>query len=250
MGEQGRVPPVPQLAASLILVRDNPFEVLLVRRPPTGTFPSALVFPGGVVEPDDEDDHWLTLAPSQLARTERALRIAAVRETWEESGLVVATSGAVSLDGASGLRAIVAAGGGLDLTAIHDFAHWITPEISRRRFDTRFFLARAPEGQPVRLNTGEIVDFEWVSPRTAITRSHDGIAPLLPPTRLNIQRLAASESVDDAIAAAQRIPLVPVRPALVRAPGGHFVTIPQNAGYAEYEYFIPDGPVVPRGRES
>src|SRR5690554_6983850 len=82
----------PRLAATMVLVRDDPFEVLLVRRHAKAVFASALVFPGGAVDDDDFSDEWLPLlaSGSELDPTERAVRIAAIRETFEETAILLA----------------------------------------------------------------------------------------------------------------------------------------------------------------
>src|SRR5690554_2708732 len=87
-------PAEPRLAATLMLVRDDPFEVLMVRRHAKAVFGSALVFPGGTVDSDDYEDDWLELSDGAggLDSVERALRIAGIRETFEETSLLLAHS--------------------------------------------------------------------------------------------------------------------------------------------------------------
>src|SRR5690554_7583183 len=84
--------PEPRLAATMVLVRDDPFEVLMVRRHAKAVFASALVFPGGAVDDDDYSEEWMPLLASghNLPAPERAIRIAAIRETFEETALLLA----------------------------------------------------------------------------------------------------------------------------------------------------------------
>jgi len=234
---------VPRAAATLLVVRDDPFEVLMLRRQGPGTFPSALVFPGGAVDPDDSHADWvgMTRGGATLDTDDRAFRIAAVRETWEEAGILVALEGArVPADPRTNYRAIVAGvEARLDLDGIHDFAHWVTPEPEPRRFDTRFFIARAPQGQVASFDGNETVSLQWTSPRRAVELDRSGEVPLLFPTRLNLARLAESDGVDAAIDAAITRPRFTVRPMAVSRPGGIAVLIPLEAGYGSVEGFIP-----------
>jgi 8-oxo-dGTP pyrophosphatase MutT (NUDIX family) len=232
----------PRKSASLLVVRGEPPEVLLVERHPAATFPSMQVFPGGVVEAQDFDAAWTQWATSRtpLDADERAVRIAGIRETWEEAGILVACSGPAP--GADRTRAfidVVRAGGhALDLDELHDFAHWITPETQPRRFDTRFFLVRAPESQEASADGTELVACEWIGPREA-TEKH---VALMPPTHLNLLRLAESRTIDHAIAAAAARPPFAVLPVSARFAEGVGVRIPAEAGYGVTEHVLRQQP--------
>jgi len=161
-------PPVtPRPSATVLLIRgDDPWELLMVRRPGGADFaPGAYVFPGGTVHGDD-----LSLGDE--------LRAAAVRELFEEVGILLA-HGARDAECAK-VRDLVQAGasfgdalGRVGLTPAFDelvlFARWVTPAQLRRRFDARFYLARMPEGQSVRPQEGEVTDWVWISPRRALS---------------------------------------------------------------------------------
>jgi 8-oxo-dGTP pyrophosphatase MutT (NUDIX family) len=241
---------VPRPAATILVLRDDPFEVLMVRRHGNGQFASALVFPGGLVDPSDCDDAWLPLIEGADALTaeERALRIAACRETFEESALLLARDGvgaAVSGAVASGvpfIDLVAESGGTLPLAELAHFGHWITPEGPPKRFDTHFFLARAPEGQEALCDGGETVALEWVSPHDVLARAADGDLSILFPTRMNLKRLVESETVAEAIAAAHRRPRFTVLPRPEKREGGMAVVIPAEAGYGETEHFHPHPP--------
>jgi 8-oxo-dGTP pyrophosphatase MutT (NUDIX family) len=158
-------PAAPRPAATVLLVRDrDPWELLMVHRPGGADFaPGAYVFPGGAVH--DEDRPW----PDQIAG-------AAVRETFEETGILLAHAGQAECDA---VRALVSGGStfhaallSLGLKAAFGelvmFARWITPAQLRRRFDTRFYLARMPSDQEVHPQEGEVTDWLWTSPRRAL----------------------------------------------------------------------------------
>lgn len=239
------MPPTPRFAATMLLVRDDPFEVLMVRRHAKATFASALVFPGGVSEPDDADAEWMPLSKGNLDAAERAIRITAIRETWEETGLLVAST--PNGEDPAGrmtrttpfLRLIHDAGAVLPLGDIHPFAHWITPEHEARRFDTRFFLARAPLGQEAVSDGGETVGLEWVSPAAAVERTLAGDSSIIFPTLLNLMRLAESSDSENAIRLARGRPRFTVQPRFEsRDDGSTWITIPREAGYDRTEYMV------------
>lgn len=245
---------VPRPAATILVLRDDPFEVLMVRRHGNGMFASALVFPGGLVDPADSDEAWLphVTGADGLDLGERALRIAAYRETFEESALLLARDAdgaAVPCPGSdapnASFRDVMAASGGtLALDDLVQFGHWITPEGAPKRFDTRFFLARAPEGQEAVCDGGETVALEWVAPRDVLARAAEGDLSILFPTRMNLKRLAESDTVADAVAAARVRPHYTVVPRPERRSDGIMVRIPEEAGYGETENFHPRSPTA------
>lgn len=241
-------PAAPRLATTIILVRDEPFEVLLVRRHAEAVFASALVFPGGAVDDDDYRDEWLPLLGSgaELPRNERAIRIAGIRETFEETGVLLAGNP----DGsdvdqpapttATFLEVVRESGGRLLLDDLHPFAHWITPEVAPRRFDTHFFLARAPRNQQPTPDGEEIVALEWARPAEVVQRAERKEQALMFPTLLNLIRLAESDDVASAITAAQnRQPFTVLAVVEIRDDGSKKVVIPAEAGYGLTEHPFP-----------
>jgi 8-oxo-dGTP pyrophosphatase MutT (NUDIX family) len=163
-------------AATVVLLRDAPDgpEVLLLERPShTGSFAGAWVFPGGKVDPEDYDGGGAG-EPGRLAA-----RRAGVRETREETGLVLEPAGLVEL------------------------SCWIPPAEAPRRFHTWFFLGRAPEGT-VALNPGEHVAHAWLTPREALRRHGEGEVQLAPPTWVTLHGLFYAESVQGVLAEARR----------------------------------------------
>jgi len=244
------VPAVPRSASTVVLVRDDPFEVLMVHRNARGTFPSAMVFPGGVLEPSDADEAWLPLVRGSRAVTddsgERAWRIAAVRECYEETGVLL-VAGSTEPDAPEVaapdarrpfLEVVRGSGGVIDLDGIVPFGHWVTPVDRPKRFDTRFFLAVAPAGQSAIADGGEVVGLDWVRPGDVVERIASGAdGPwVMFPTHMNLKRLAESRTAEEALDAARRSTIVRVEPIVERRADGSVVTIiPAEAGYGVTE---------------
>lgn len=259
-------------AATVVLLRDGAqgLEAYLLRRSSSMAFAAGMhVFPGGSVDPRDEalpPSCW-TGQPAQdwapaLSATlplARALVCAAVRETFEETGVLLAgTSGAdgedpdnrrtavladVSgesweadrlglLDGSSPLAAILARRR-LVLRAdlLRPWAHWITPELEPRRYDTRFFVAGLPAGQRTRHVGGEADAVAWLRPQTALDAAAAGEVGLMPPTALTLAELRSYRTVDAVLAAAQSRDVRPVLPRLVIREGEVLVLLPGEPGY-------------------
>ncbi|MBV8472932.1 MAG: NUDIX domain-containing protein [Hyphomicrobiales bacterium] len=244
-------------AATVLLVRDGAsgLEVFMVVRHHQIDFASgALVFPGGSVEPEDTaiaaDPERCAAGPA-IDERGRALRVAAIRETFEECGVLLARPrGASELIGAERCAAIRAAAKGvtfaelirredlsLALDALTPFAHWITPPILRKRFDTHFFIAAAPRDQLARHDGHESGDSTWINPRRALADAAAGTYTMVLPTRLNAQMLGESGDVAAALAAAQTRRIVTVEPAAVKSQTGFTLTIPRDAGYGERTTF-------------
>lgn len=235
-----RAPTPAVLATTVLLVRDRGgLEVLMVVRAAKSHFGSALVFPGGLVDPEDHDAAWdgLTVADAGMSRTERAIRIAGFRELHEETGLLLVDrpeDGAPPPVGAETtpfMKLVTEMGSRLDLDAMHPFAHWITPEFASKRFDTHFRLCGL-ETEVTAVSDGtETVSVEWLRPKDAIDLGRSGERNVLFPTRMNLQMLAEAGSVEEAIARAKARTIVTVSPRLEQRPEGRFLVIPPEAGY-------------------
>jgi 8-oxo-dGTP pyrophosphatase MutT (NUDIX family) len=236
--EAGGVPVEPRLAGTVMLVRPGaPFEVYLLRRVPSMAFAASMyVFPGGGVDPRDATvlPGWAGPPPAvwadRLGRDEstaRAIVCAAVREVFEESGVLLAGPDAATVvrdvsdaGWEAARRALIAreigfaellAERGLVLRSdlLVPWSRWITPEFEPRRFDTYFFLAALPTGQVTRDVGGEADDTAWCAPGDAV----DGRFTMLPPTETTLRELAASASIGAAFeTAASRDAATPVRP--------------------------------------
>ncbi len=251
MAQSPAVPILP--AATILLVRDQPaFEVLMVKRHHQIDFASgALVFPGGKTSPGDHDPAWaeLCLGWDDDAGDSRHLRIAAIREAYEETGILLslgadgsAFPGAKAAaeardDIAHGRRAFLdlvrELGVSLDLSALSVFARWITPDMMPKRFDTWFFVALAPADQLALCDGWETVDAEWIAPAEAVRLGEAGERKIIFPTRMNLQLLAEATSASDAVSRARSRRLVTVEPKVVDTAMGRVLAIPPDAGYGE-----------------
>jgi len=266
--------PVP--AATMVLLRDGPrgLEVFMVVRHHQIDFASgALVFPGGKVDPQDEDPGLRDLArgAGDLDATALALCAGAIREAFEEAGVLLAYdagrgNGREIVDatrlaelesyrhslhrGEVGLRAFLEREQLLlACDRLTRFAHWITPEMMPKRFDTHFFVAAAPEDHVLLHDGTESVDSIWITPEDALAGARSGRYTVIFPTLRNIEKLARYAGVDAAIAGAERADVVTVLPWVETRDDGRYLCIPPEAGYRVNEERMPEGnrPDRPRG---
>jgi 8-oxo-dGTP pyrophosphatase MutT (NUDIX family) len=251
----------PRPAATVLLLRDgaNGIEVFMQVRHRDLKFASgALVFPGGRVDPEDHAlaaDAALSPATAGLDRPGGALRVAAIRETFEESGVLLARPrGEAALVSAERLRNVSAGAhgfvqmltdAGLVLAAdllVH-FARWITPVHNPRRFDTHFFALAAPVDQLAAHDGTESVESMWIAPRDVVAGSEAGRFKLVFATLMNLRRLDRYMTVAEALEAAAHTKVVTVTPELVARGEGNIrqMRIPAEAGYGG-EVFTVDLP--------
>lgn len=238
-----------KLASTVMLLRDDtgPLEVFMMRRVAQMAFAASMhVFPGGGTDPRDAEDELPWAGPevgewAELLQTDEAaarmLVAAAVREIFEETGVLLASpvdaqTEAVHLepeDARELRRRLVAKEIGFgqvllerrlvlrsDLLRYH--AHWITPEIEPRRYDTRFFLAAVPAGQDPDGDNTESDLSEWVRPQQVLDAAQAGDVMLLPPTIVCLEQLVGLETVSAALE--QQLPIEPVMPEFVVTEAG------------------------------
>jgi len=242
-------------AATILMLRDDPsFEVLMVKRHHQIDFASgALVFPGGKSHAGDHDEAWAghALGFGDFDEVQRPLRIAAIREVFEEAGILLArrTDGSPMGDEVAPMEVRKAVDAGelafldvvrdldatLDLHALTVFARWITPPLTPKRFDTWFYAVRAPEDQLAACDGRETVDAEWIAPREVLRLAEAGERKVIFPTRMNVQLLAEAQSAADCIARAQARTLVTVLPEIRQTEKGRVLALPPNAGYGVVE---------------
>jgi 8-oxo-dGTP pyrophosphatase MutT (NUDIX family) len=264
---EGRVQPVtPRDAATVMLLRPSAggaaglgrgFEVYMLRRKPTMAFaPGAYVFPGGSVDQRDADEEvawagpdvsvWAGLLGTSPSLA-RAVVCAAVRETFEESGVLLAGAAAEKivadttgddweadrqalLDRSVSLAELLARRGMiLRSDLLRPWARWITPAAEPRRFDARFFAAALPAGQRTRDVGGEASAVQWISPAGAIDAGRAGEIELWLPTAMTLAELSDYSDIAGVLAAEREI--APRRPELFEADGETWLSVPGNKEY-------------------
>ena len=248
-------PATPRPSATILLVRDEPFfEVLMVKRHHQIDFASgALVFPGGKLDPSDSDPRWepLCVGWDIVEAGERILRIAAIREAYEEAGILLARGPSgqpwsgdpiavemrekVARNETAFIDFVSTLDARLDLLALVPFARWVTPVMMPKRFDTHFYLAAAPADQLAVCDGHETVDAEWIRPGEALAMAAAGTRTIIFPTRMNLQMLAESDRSRAAVDAANARPRVIVTPWVERRDHGPVLVIPPDAGYGAVE---------------
>lgn len=244
-------------ASTTLLLRDGTegLEVFMVKRNHAIDFASgALVFPGGKVD-DKDNDRAIAARLRGASAMDPALisfAVAAAREAFEESGLLLAaasgqTNGCVDAARAQALapwRKKLESGeagmadflGENDLTlaidALLPFAHWITPTVMPKRFDTWFFVAPVPHDQEGRHDGGESVDSLWIRPAQALAESEAGKRTIVFATRMQLVKLARARTVAEALERARGEKIITVQPEVdSNAPGGPVLRIPAEADY-------------------
>ncbi|MFT5578127.1 MAG: 8-oxo-dGTP pyrophosphatase MutT (NUDIX family) [Paraglaciecola psychrophila] len=241
-------------AATILMLRDGEpgLEVFMVVRHHQIDFASgALVFPGGKVASGDIEVRAQCSGVDDIDDGELELRVGAIREAFEECGILLArpVGSEAMIDGqrlatlehyrdplAKGEMTIGEFLEREQLTlaceCLHKFAHWITPLMMPKRFDTHFYLAAAP-GDHLALHDGhESVDSVWIEPAQALKEAEQGTRTIIFPTRLNVEMLGLSSSVNEAIEQAKARPLVTVLPHVEKRDDGAWLCIPAAAGYA------------------
>jgi 8-oxo-dGTP pyrophosphatase MutT (NUDIX family) len=186
-------PTPPRDSASLILVRDGErgLELLLVRRTPTARFM------GG---------YWVF--PGGAVDAGEDHRAAAVRELAEEAGIA-----------------------NVEPEALVAYSRWITPELIATRFDTRFFVARAPAGARARVDGAECVELRWTTPRAALDAYAREELALVLPTLRHLEELAAFATVAALLEHAREREIVAVLPRVVLDGAARRVVLPGEPGY-------------------
>jgi len=260
---------VPRRAASAILLRENPsggeFEVFMLRRPADARFaPNNHSFPGGMLDAEDTAAaaRFTTPAPGSTTddlharmggdglfaspdpATSAALLYCAARETFEETGVLVArdeagayatladeaysaTSRDDVLAGTLPFDNVLSASGlTISLGDLIYFSHWITPETSPLRFDTHFFLTTLPPGQVATHWPGEMADGEWLTPRAGLERYEAGRMPMFPVQVQHLMRFARFASLPELLDFARTKPILPVIPII--GPHGRELNLPKE----------------------
>lgn len=205
-------------AASVLVLRDDPYEVLMLRRHEKSSFvPNAWVFPGGVAEQLDYELAQELGDGSTLA----AMRVCGARETFEETGVWLGAP----LEGAETKRRRLLAGSltfrsllgeaTVDLKKLVWTARWITPIGIPKRFDTYFFVTRASRDAVATIENNEAVDIAWIAPHEALSKGNDGRMQMVFPTLKNLEALAAFKDADAFIDSRRGAEIAPIQPVLI-----------------------------------
>jgi 8-oxo-dGTP pyrophosphatase MutT (NUDIX family) len=255
------VPAAPRNAATVMLLRPGApdgVEVLMLRRTAAMKFaPGAYVFPGGSVDDADfsAETGWHGPSPADFgarlgcsAALARALVCAAVRETFEESGVLLAgtpdevaaadpradpswetdrmamTAGTLTLSGLLARRGLA-----VRADLLVPWARWITPEAEPRRFDTWFFAAALPAGQQATGHLAEADKTSWLRPPDALTAARAGTISLLPPTATTLNEFSSCGDLADILG--RRRTVAPVQPRMVVENGEPWLVIPDEVAY-------------------
>jgi 8-oxo-dGTP pyrophosphatase MutT (NUDIX family) len=254
----GRLEAVPaRLAATVVLLRDTAAgaEAYLVKRSMTMAFAGGrYAFPGGRVDPRDGErlaaEAWAGPRPAQWAARfdcseadAVALVCAAVRETFEETGVLLAGPDAGTVVGSTSSadweadrlamethalslgellvrRSLV-----LRTDLLAGWSRWVTPDFEPRRYDTAFFVAELPEGQSAREVSGETEGTLWARPAQALADHAAGLVSMLPPTATTLREVAAYDDADAVFAAAADRPLAPIKASVEQAEDGTYALV-------------------------
>jgi 8-oxo-dGTP pyrophosphatase MutT (NUDIX family) len=244
------------------MLRDSPegVEVFMVVRHHQIDFASgALVFPGGKVDAGDSAVRDLSNGVDEVDDVALSLQAGAIREAFEECGILLARErGNSTLVSAARLTELEPYRDSLvkNEISLHDFlvkedlilacdllqpyAHWVTPTMMPKRFDTWFYLAEAPADHLAVHDGHESVDSVWITPDDALTGAQSGKYTVIFPTRLNIEMLAESSNVANAFEMARARDLVTVLPWTEKRDDGVYLCIPDNAGYRVSAEKMPD----------
>lgn len=252
-------PSEPRLSATVLLVRDRSvLEVLMVARHYQIDFAAgALVFPGGKANDEDSAEEWLDYTDGRFGPEQRMARITAIREAFEESGVLLARLkhhrgegadfiGAEMAEKLAPFRAAVDRGEQSFLALIRDhdlvlaldtlihFGHWITPVMMPKRFDTHFYLAQTPEAQIASHDGRETIEALWLNPLKALGMEAAGEATIIFPTRMNLVKLSRAKTCAQAIEDFGNAPIVTVLPKVSKTEAGEpCLIIPAEADYGQ-----------------
>ena len=224
--------PPPRDASTVIIARDSAagIEVYVLRRGSRApSLPDAYVFPGGTLDNSDKSPQARMRLTGQWRPDEPAFTYAAIRETFEECGLLFSVE-PVPLDALRAARTkmlahersfnetLIDLNARLDASAVRYFSRWITPPISPVRFDARFYVARAPEGQVAEADELETYDGRWIRPADALAEAERGEIAMIFPTLKHLERVAQFAAVDELLAFAEKKKTIPVTPDVREGP--------------------------------
>ncbi|NPU84245.1 MAG: NUDIX hydrolase [Syntrophaceae bacterium] len=271
----------PRDAATVIIVRNSErgqSEIFLMRRHSNQSFMGgAYVFPGGRLDETDCDPAFhpfidglavgdagrFLQEPDLPGETALGLCVAAIRETFEEAGVLLARSGSgepIDFADAGTADRFIAHRRSLNerkttfielgrrenlrfsMDRLIPFSHWITPDIESKRFDTRFFLAWLPDGQVPVHDNRELVESRWLTPEEALRLHERKEILLMPPTLKSMEELSACRTADELFAAAKQREIFTILPQAFSEDGGFGVKLPHDSEYTIAGYKQPHRP--------
>ncbi len=238
VGDSSWIPPIPRPASTVVLLQSDGTAVstYLMRRAPSMAFAAGMfVFPGGRIDDADIEARipfvGEPILPERFtadADLARGIVVGAVREVFEETGVLLAVDeagrtpvvddawdadrDAVNSSSAKFPDVLARRGLAIDPDLLPLWSHWITPEVEERRYDVRFFVAAVPEGQPVRDVSGEADHCVWVNPAQALADYGEGRMAMLPPTVSTLTDLVDLSDLSDLAARARARTVLPLMP--------------------------------------
>lgn len=250
----------PRDSATVLLLRDGPMglEVYMVRRHGRSAFMAdAHVFPGGVIEPEDRSPAVLARVAGRTAADAArvlgepdpslalGLHVTAVRETFEEAGILLGAVGDTGpalararrglLDGQPFASVLQNLDTHVELDRLVPHSRWITPEVEPRRYDARFFLAIAPPDQTATHDQVETTAGRWTRPEVALAEAREGHIRLAPPTMRSLETLTEVSTADEALKAAGGHSPTPVTPVLREIHGELVLCLPGDPEHPQTE---------------
>ena len=242
-------------ASTVLVIRDgiDDIEVFMVVRHHQIDFASgALVFPGGKVDENDLNPELRkhTISSNEINDQELSYRIAGIRECYEEADVLFAyeenSSEIISNERLTKLIKwrekfnnkegsmydfAVEENIKFNLDNLIPFAHWITPQMMPKRFDTYFYIAEAPKDHLGNHDGKESVDSIWITPKQALDDCYSKKRTIIFPTRMNLEKLSRFKTVKEALEKIKKETIITVEPKIEKNNDGVFLTIPENAGY-------------------
>ena len=242
-------------ASTVLVIRDgiDDIEVFMVVRHHQIDFASgALVFPGGKVDKNDLNPglREYTISSNEINDQELSYRIAGIRECYEEADVLFAyeenNSDLISNERLRKLKKwrdkfnnkegsmydfAFEENIKFNLDDLIPFAHWITPEMMPKRFDTYFYIAEAPKDHLGSHDGKESVDSIWITPKQALADCDSKKRTIIFPTRMNLEKLSRFKTVKEALEKIKKEIIITVEPKIEKNNDGVFLTIPENAGY-------------------
>jgi 8-oxo-dGTP pyrophosphatase MutT (NUDIX family) len=242
-------PPVtPRDSATVILLRDGDrgLDVFMLERHLRSDFAGgAYVFPGGTIDHRDTDPAAAVFVDGPI-EDDLPFRLCAIRETFEEAGVLLARRDGEPVDlsdadrfasyrrdfnARSGSLAALAEAEGIRYAgdALHYYGRWITPEFSPKRYDTRFFVAAMPEGQEPLHDDVETTASTWIRPIDALSQAAEGLFSIIFPTRKTLESLTKFATVGEVVASTLGRRIEPILPVVVLNDGQARVVLPGDS---------------------